>query len=140
MAERDYALGHSEDEENRLIRQAQLGGLTLRRLLEDAGIGRGMRVLDLGSGAGDVAFAVAEMVGQDGSVVGVDKNPSILETAQQRARTDGHANVSWVIGDIDEQFDLDGEFDAVVGRRVLSHAADPTATLRFVLRPLVSGG
>ena len=55
-----------------------------------------MKVLDIGSGAGDVAFAAAELVGSDGEVVGVDMNAEILETARARAQDAGLANVnSW---------------------------------------------
>src|SRR5215204_5640520 len=73
-----YLLGRSDHETARLQRQAQLYGPLTRRLLVEAGIGSGMRVLDVGSGAGDVALLVAEMVGPMGQVVGVDTNAHIL--------------------------------------------------------------
>jgi len=49
------------------------------RLLVDAGIAAGMRVLDVGCGSGDVSFMLAQMVGEDGQVVGVDRIPARLE-------------------------------------------------------------
>ena len=52
-----------------------------------------MKVLDVGSGAGDVALTLAEFVGTEGSVVGVDVNPDILETAGTRAAEAGFNNV-----------------------------------------------
>ena len=85
-------LGRSAEEERRLQRQARLPDPITRRLFEAAGIGSGMRVLDLGSGAGDVAMLLAGLVGPTGRVVGVDDNPAILETARRpRAR----AGRSW---------------------------------------------
>ena len=51
-----YALGHSELEMQRLSVQARLIGPISRRFLTEAGLGEGMRVLDVGSDAGDVAF------------------------------------------------------------------------------------
>ncbi len=51
-----YALGHSEKELQRLSRQGQVFGPFTRQLFEQAGISRGMRVLDVGCGSGDVAF------------------------------------------------------------------------------------
>ena len=48
-----------------------------------------MKVLDVGSGAGDVALTLAEFVGPDGTVIGVDVNPDILKIAQARADAAG---------------------------------------------------
>src|SRR4051794_41810985 len=93
-----YWLGRSEAEEQRLKRQAALHAPMTRRLFEAAGIGPGMKVLDLGSGAGDVAMLAARMVGPTGSVVGVDINPVVLEAAQRRVRAAGNANNTFVAG------------------------------------------
>ena len=64
-----YALGHSEQELQRLSRQGQGLGPFTRQLFEEAGISRGMRVLDVGSGSGDVAFLAADLVGPSVLVV-----------------------------------------------------------------------
>ena len=60
------------------------------RLTEDvlrhAGIGAGMRVLDIGCGLGDVSFLAARMVGPSGSVVGIDRGDELIETARRRAK------------------------------------------------------
>lgn len=134
-----YALGQSAEEERRLQRQSALMDPATRRLFEAAGIGPGMKVLDVGSGAGDVAMLAAGMVGPTGSVVGVERNPTIVETARRRTRAAGHANVTFVAGDIREVA-LDNDFDAVVGRLILCHLPDPVATLRELLPHLRSGG
>ena len=55
-----------------------------RRLLRQAGLAPGMRVLDLGSGAGNVARLARELVGPDGSVVGVERDPAAAALARQR--------------------------------------------------------
>ena len=67
-------MGRSREETDRLIRQSQLYDDLTRRFLKKAGLGNGMRVLDIGSGAGDVALTAAELVGPEGQVVGVDVN------------------------------------------------------------------
>jgi len=54
----------------------------------------GMRVLDVGSGAGDVALLADELVGPTGSVVGVDQDPRILRTASARTETVASGGVS----------------------------------------------
>src|SRR4249920_241619 len=113
-----YALGRSEAETRRLIFQHQIYGPITRRFFQAAGIGTGMKVLDLGSGAGDVAMLVAEMVGPAGEVIGVDMNAEILETARARAQAAGWTNVTLRSGDVRE-IALDSDFDAVVGRWVL---------------------
>jgi SAM-dependent methyltransferase len=71
-----------------------------RMLLQAAGIGSGMRVLDLGSGTGDVAFVAAELVGPAGEVVGIDSSPEAVATAKARAQQRALGNVRFVVGDI----------------------------------------
>ena len=52
-----------------------------RRFFLRSGIAKGMKVLDVGSGAGDVALTLAEFVGPEGAVVGVDVNPDVLKNS-----------------------------------------------------------
>ena len=68
-----YVLGHSDRELDRLQVQARLIEPITRTFFSDAGLAPGMRVLDIGSGAGDVAFLAAELVGEEGEVVGIDR-------------------------------------------------------------------
>src|SRR5262249_42865963 len=110
-----YILGRSSSETRRLILQHQLFAPLTRRFFEAAGMGAGMKVLDLGSGAGDVALLAADLVGASGRVVGVDMNAEILETARSRAASAGWTNITFVAGDARE-IALDADFDAVVGR------------------------
>jgi protein-L-isoaspartate O-methyltransferase len=114
-----YAMGRSEAETERLIRQSGLYAPFTWRLFEQVGLGPGMRVLDVGTGAGDVALMAAEMVGTTGSVVGVDHNPKVLQTARARAIRAGVTNATFVEGDAGA-LELDGGFDAAVGRLVLT--------------------
>src|SRR5262245_62293905 len=97
-----YVLGRSESETQRLILQNQIYGPLTRRFFQAAGIGPGMKVLDLGSGAGDVALLVADLVGPAGRVVGVDMNAGILETARARVQAAGWTNVTFTAGDVRE--------------------------------------
>ena len=77
---RTYALGYSTEETARLEKQAHLWNASTRGLFKEAGIGAGMKVLDIGSGAGDVALLAADLVGPSGTVIGVDSDPAVLET------------------------------------------------------------
>ena len=134
-----YSLGHSDRELERLRIQARFIEPITRRFFTDAGIGPGMRVLDVGSGAGDVAFLVADLVGATGTVVGTDRSEGALVTARQRAEALGLTNTTFRDGD-PTQLDFDGEFDAVVGRYVLMFQRDPTTLLRGVVKHVRHGG
>ena len=138
-SERRYTPGRSDEETERLIEQSRLFEPITRRFLKSAGIQSGMRVLDIGSGAGDVALAVAELVGSTGEVVGVDMNPDILETARGRVEKAGHKNVTFHAGEI-QTLDVGGDFDALVGRLVLMYLPDPVAVLKQLIPRLRSGG
>jgi SAM-dependent methyltransferase len=126
-----YLMGRTERETRRLILAAEFLNPFTRRMLHDAGLQQGMRVLDVGTGAGDVALVAAELVGPDGRVVGVDANPQILTTASARAQAAGLNNACFVAGDC-HHVTLGAPFDAVVGRLVLMYLADPTDTLRLL--------
>ena len=119
-----YTLGRTSHETNRLIEQSRIYGESTRRLCKRAGISKGMRVLEIGSGAGDVALMLAECVGSIGQVVGVDVNAEILDTARQRATDAGKQNIEFVAADA-RTFTFSEKFDAVVGRFVLMYMADP---------------
>ena len=134
-----YTMGRSEAETRRLIEQSQLYDGVTRRFLNAAGIEKGMKVLDIGSGAGDVALTLAEFVGNDGAVVGVDVNAEILETARSRAETGGITNVEFIAGDA-RTLDLSDDFDAIVGRLVLMYMAEPGDALKQFATRLRPGG
>src|SRR5689334_14659822 len=99
-AERTYVLGNDPDELQRLDRQAARIEQPTRLLLQAAGIRRGMRVLDLGTGLGHVARIAAELVGPGGAVVGVDESADALAVARARADTAGVRHLSFVEGDV----------------------------------------
>lgn len=135
-----YLMGRSEAETRRLISQSKLYGPFTRRLLEDAGVEEGMRVLDLGTGVGDVALVAAELVGPKGSVLGVDQDPQVLKTASARAEAAGFTNVSFVAEDLRRAALPYGPFDAAVGRLVLLYIPNPAEALRNLIDHLKPGG
>jgi SAM-dependent methyltransferase len=133
----EYVFGHSDEELRRLAVQAALIEPITRRLLAEAGVEAGMRVLDVGTGRGDVALLVAELVGESGAVVGVDRAPAAIAVAQKRAAE--RPNVSFCAGDPAE-IAFASPFDAVVGRYVLQFQPDPAALLRLLASHLRAGG
>ena len=128
----EYSLGHSDKELQRLRRQAAWYEPSTLRLFQQAGISAGMRVLDLGCGAGDVSLAARKLVGERGEVLGIDRSESAVNEARQRAEAAGLKNVQFITADLDN-FRSEKKFDAIVGRLVLMYSPDPAATLRSLL-------
>jgi SAM-dependent methyltransferase len=99
-----------------------------------------MRVLDIGSGIGDVALLAGEIVGPNGSVVGIDKDPSFLEHARRRAEETGCAPwVTFERAEVDT-FTTSDRFDALVGRYILLYLPDAAGTLARLLQSVKPGG
>jgi len=141
-----YSLGHSPTEMDRLMLQARLYDPITRQALRLAGLGSGMRVLDVGCGAGDVTFVAAGIVGPTGAVTGIDAAPAALEVARARAARrgaepggEGEGAVSFreaILPDVT----LEEPVDAVIGRLVLGHLPDPVTALRRLSRLVRPGG
>lgn len=104
------------------------------RLLCDAGVGAGMRVVDLGCGRGDVTQMLAELVGPEGEVVGVDRDGGVLAIARARA-----PRLRFEEGDFTSVAAL-GPFDVAVGRRVLMYQPDPVAAVKHLSEAVRPGG
>src|SRR4051794_30488720 len=134
-----YPLNHSDRELERLGAQARLVEPFTRRIFRDAGIVSGMRVLDVGSGNGEVTFLAAELVGAAGMVVGTDKAPAAIAAARARAHARSLRYVDFREGD-PREMTFERPFDAVVGRYVLQFNTDPTAMLRKLAGHLRPGG
>jgi len=134
-----YVLGHDDWELERLATQARLIDPITRRTFLAAGIAPGMRVLDVGSGAGDVSFLVAGLVGATGEVVGVDRSPIAIRAATARLVLRPLSSITFVEGDPAE-LKFERPFDAVVGRYVLMFQPDPVAMLRGLAAQLRPGG
>jgi len=134
-----YALGTTDFEHERLVRQAAWVAPHTERLFHRAGIGPGQRVLELGSGVGDVALIVGRLVGDTGEVLGVDREARSLARASARMQALGLTWVRFVQKDI---VDLPAHepFDAAVGRYILMYMKDPAAVLRDVARLVRPGG
>ncbi|HKF51961.1 MAG TPA: class I SAM-dependent methyltransferase [Candidatus Acidoferrales bacterium] len=138
-AHTNYALGRTQQEYARLARQSALLEPMTRRTFTDAGIAPGMRVLDLGSGAGDICMLLAEMVGTSGSVTGLDLDPNALAHARERVSAAGLRNVSFAQCEF-SAYAPEKPFDALVGRFVLMYQPDPAAALAAAAKHLKPGG
>ncbi len=134
-----YALGSTEAEHERLIWQAQRVAPATERLFREAGIGLGQRVLDIGSGVGDVAMLLARLVGPYGEVVGIERESTSITKARARVAEARLHNVTFTQSDVG---DIPGRkpFDAAVGRFILMFLPDPVAVLRALGKVVRPGG
>lgn len=110
-----------------------------RRLIRACGIAPGMRVLDIGCGAGDVAMLIADAVGPSGKVVAVDREQRAIDVARTRAREGGYKQIECVVA-TDAALPEGLPFDAAVGRFFLVHQADPIVTVRRAAAAVRPGG
>jgi len=133
-----YVLGHSDRELERLQRQAGLFADLTRDILVRSGISKGMRVLDIGCGAGDVSAIAADLVSPSGSILGIDPAAEALTVARARLDALGKSWVKFSPGTI-EEIGNGQEFDAAIGRFILIHLADPKEALKDLRRRLRSG-
>ncbi|WP_217561288.1 class I SAM-dependent methyltransferase [Streptomyces sp. GbtcB6] len=133
-------------EMDRLVLQARLYDPITTQALRLAGLSSGMRVLDVGCGAGDVTFAAAAIVGPTGAVTGVDAAPAALEVARARAARRGTEPGGEREGVISfreatlPDVSLEEPVDAVIGRLILGHLPDPVTALRRLSRLVRPGG
>jgi ubiquinone/menaquinone biosynthesis C-methylase UbiE len=138
-ADKPYPLGQTSAEHARLIRQAAIWDPFTERLFRDAGLGPGQRVLDIGSGVGDVAMLTAKLVGPSGEVVGVEREPATIAMARSRVAKADLPRVTFIESDVRSV--ANGRlFDAVVGRAILQYLPDAGAVLRSLTAVVRPGG
>ena len=134
-----YLLGSDDPEIARLDGQAEALRSGTAVLLGAAGIRAGMRVLELGTGVGHVAFQLAALVGPSGSVVAIDQAAPLLAVAESRRRAGGVGNVRFAEADAREFRDAE-PFDAVVARLLLFHLPGAGDVVRHHASALRPGG
>jgi len=121
-----------------MLQSRVVDGFT-RELFTQAGLSEGMRVLDVGCGVGDVSLLARALVGESGSVLGIDRSAESLALARRRAQASGFRNVEFREASL-ETLALPGAFDALVGRLILLYLPEPAAVLRQLLGLLRPGG
>ncbi len=134
-----YVLGHGSEEHRRLILQSRFVGELTEIVFARAGLSQGMRVLDVGCGAGDVSLLAAAFVGSGGSVLGIDQSPESVSLARERAKAAALDNVRFEVARL-EEFRSEDRFDALVGRLVLLYLREPAVVLRQLAGHVRPGG
>lgn len=99
-----------------------------------------MRILDIGCGPGSITCGLAQLVPQ-GSVLGVDVSPTVLEQAKANAAATELQNVSFQTANVLEGLPFpDHSFDVVFTHQCLVHLSDPVKAMREMKRLCRPGG
>jgi SAM-dependent methyltransferase len=141
MTEAHYIHGTDPEEQKRLSR---LNHLINRRSLAALGLEGGERVLDVGSGLGQLSRAMALAAGPQGRVIGIERSREQLARAQELAHAAGEGTlVDFRLGDAanpplrDEEW---GTFDVAHTRFLLEHLTDPLSVVKAMVRAVRPGG
>jgi 2-polyprenyl-3-methyl-5-hydroxy-6-metoxy-1,4-benzoquinol methylase len=132
-----YVLGNLDSEIKRLEMQASFFEPLSIGALQNAGIGKGMRCIDIGCGSGSVTRAMAEIVGKRGRVTGLDSDEKYVDYCKS---VNKHDNVDFVIDDISKSAMLDeGAFDIVFSRFLFVHLRNKRGAVRAMKKLLKKG-
>src|SRR5437762_14088783 len=109
-------------------------------LVEEARIGMGQKVLDIGGGSGEPSFTISGIVGPTGSVMYTDPVAGMVEAAQAEAGRRGLTNIHFKRCSADALPFADRTFDVAVGRLSAMFFVDPVTAVREVLRVILEDG
>jgi SAM-dependent methyltransferase len=136
-----YLLDTRDNGAARLLLLDEVYGGSTRRMLLEAGLKAGMRVLDMACGVGPISCWMAGIVGESGSVVGVDANPDQLVVAKANwARCEGLRPIEFVEASAYDTGLPAGDFDLIHCRLLLCHLTKPVDALAEMYRLLKPGG
>ncbi len=124
-----------------VFRHLIIGGLTLHggHAMQAHPPPPGARVLDIGCGFGDTTQQLAQLVGAEGSALGVDVAPRFIDAAREEAAEAGVTNVRFEVSDV-QVTEFDETFDYAFSRFGTMFFANPVPALRNVRRALEPGG
>jgi SAM-dependent methyltransferase len=136
-----YALGRTPAEYDRLRTQARVWEAATRRLFDEVGLTPGASCLDAGCGPGETMRLMAERVGTDGRVLGIDIDASLGADAVATLHSAGHGQCAFRAHDITEAPPIPGApFDLVYARLLLFHLPERVAVLARLWDAVAPGG
>lgn len=135
-----YALGRTPEEYERLRAQSRVWEAATARLFDQVGLGAGARCLDAGSGPGETMRTIAQRVGPEGWVLGVDVDGPLGEQALRSLHAAGHHQCAFECADVSTDRIPGGPFDLVFARLLLFHVHDRVGALRRLWDLVAPGG
>jgi SAM-dependent methyltransferase len=136
-----YVLGTTEQEYERVRRQAEVWQVATERVLDRVSPAPGSRCLDAGCGPGVTMRQLAQRVGPRGRVVGIDVDTTLGATSVARLHEEGHRQCEFLPHDLTRDVPIPGApYDLVYARLVLFHLPDRVAVLRRLWDAVAPGG
>jgi SAM-dependent methyltransferase len=136
-----YSLGHTPEEHDRLRAQARVWEAATGRLLDEIGLARGARCLDVGCGPGETMRAMADRVGAVGRVQGMDLDAALGTLSIERLRAEGYHQCAFCRHDITAEEPISGApFDLVYARLLLYHLPERATVLARLWDAVAPGG
>src|SRR5215475_8462288 len=137
----DYILGHSLEEDERLLHQGRMQEPATRRVFHAVGLRPGWTCLDIGCGPGAVMQLMGELTGPSGEVTGIDRDTNAGREAVERLHATGTSRYRFVEADMESTDEIAGApFDLTFARLALLHSRDPVALLRKMYSWTKPGG
>ena len=138
--ESSKAIGYDSDE-LKLIPESSVLGVGCGNPTRFADIDEGNTVVDLGSGAGIDVFLAANLVKENGKVIGIDMTDNMLKKARENAQKYGYRNVEFRQGDIEQRIPVeDNSVDLVLSNCVINLTTSKENTFREIYRILKPEG
>jgi 2-polyprenyl-3-methyl-5-hydroxy-6-metoxy-1,4-benzoquinol methylase len=134
----DYTIERGLGVRERMDLLAAVRGPATLRLLDSLPLGVGARCVDVGCGGGHVTIELARRVGPGGSVVGIDLDEALLETARNEAAALGLANITFRVSAVEDL--NEAGLDLAFARAVLMHLRDPEHVVRLMADAVRPGG
>ena len=138
--EKDYVLGTHDEEIERLGLQHRVWRPRALDAWRRAGITVGQTIVDVGCGPGYAAFDLADIVGEGGRIIAVDRSRRFLDALEAKARNRGNANITTVELDLDEGDLMVSNADAVWCRWVFSFVKKPYELLNRIRKVIRTNG
>jgi ubiquinone/menaquinone biosynthesis C-methylase UbiE len=140
IMQEEYMLKTGEAGALRLSLLNELHGPYSHSFLRNASPAKGMKILELGCGTGNMALWMASNIVPLGKVYGIDVNVDQIKIARKQASSHNVVNIefnSLSIYDVDK---IDEKFDLIYCRYLLMHLANPIEALKKAISLLNTGG
>jgi SAM-dependent methyltransferase len=111
-----------------------------RTMIGRLGLTRTSRVLEAGCGPGTALADLAEHIGSDGRIIGIDPTRALIVEAEARARAAGIAQVDYAVGDIRQIAQPDASVDAAFCDKILVHVSPVATAIAELARVTRVGG
>lgn len=134
-----YVIAGGEEGKKRLDILSEAVEDTTKNLFRKVELTEGLTCLDIGCGGGNVSFILADIVGENGKVLGIDLDEKIINLARQDCQEKKIRNVDFLKADV-QSFSNEYHYDIIYSRFLLTHLSNPHTILQQMFNLLKPGG